>query len=126
MNNHDQQYVIEQSNRLEAMLQADSLAHRDQYIDNDGFSERVMARVAALPAPASAASTANTRRRLIIIWSAALLALVMVMTAGAGDRFLIDAFMDLATKTITPNAVGLLLIVVAAGVMGVSAASNER
>ncbi len=124
MNNHDQQHVMEQNNRLDAMLQADSLAHRDQYIDNDGFSDRVMARVAALPAPA--AFNANTRRRLLIIWSAALLALMTVMTAGAGDQFLVDAFMDLATKTITPNAVGLLLIVVATGVMGVGAASSER
>lgn len=125
MNNHDQQQFIEQTSRLDAMLQADAQAHRDHYIDNDGFSDRVMARVAALPVT-TAAFTVIARRRLIIVWSAAILALVMVMTAGAGDQFLVDAFMDLATKTITPNAVGLLLIVTAAGILGVGAANSER
>ncbi len=126
MNSHDQQHILEQNTRLDALLKADALAHRDQYIDNDGFSVRVMARVAAQPKPAMLGMMANSRRRMIIIWSAAILALVMVMTAGAGGQFLIDAIMDLATKTITPNAVGLVLILAAAGVMGITAASSER
>jgi hypothetical protein len=109
---------------LEALLRADATNFQHQHIANDDFSDQVMARIAALPATA-ATTMLSAKQRFMIIASATLLAVVIAITAGAGGRFLIDATMDLATKTITPDVLTLAVLLFAALVMAVSAARSE-
>lgn len=89
---------------LDALLRNDAAAMRDAYIDDAGFSSRV---VDALPA---------TRRLPRVIRRGVPLAFTITAAAGvarftAGGDLAIDAFMDLATQTITANAIGMLLII---------------
>jgi hypothetical protein len=108
--------------RLEAKLRADAVNFQRVTIANDQFSDAVMALVVTLPAPAAALST---KKRFVIIASATLFAVVFAVTAGAGGAFLIDAVMDLATKTVTPAVVVLSALILAASVMAASAARSE-
>ena len=49
------------------------------------------------------------------------IAAVILITTGKSGSFLIDAAMDIATATLTPNVIGLLLLV-SIGVIGMSSA----
>ncbi len=109
---------------LDALLRADAINFQHDYIDNNGFSDRVMASVALLPSPANV-TVLTAKQRLIIIASATLLAVIIAITTGAGGSFLIDATMDLATKTITPAVIGLGVLMIAACAMALSAARSE-
>ena len=109
---------------LETLLRADAINFQHEHIDNNGFSDRVMASVMLLPSPANA-NMLTAKQRLIIIASATLLAAIIAITVGAGGSFLIDATMDLATKTITPAVVGLAVLMIAACAMAISAARSE-
>jgi hypothetical protein len=121
----DQQPILAENAEIEALLARDGAQFRDQYIDNNGFSDRVMARVATLAANERASVRLSNKARLMIIASTTFIALMIALTVGAGSNYLIDAVMDLATKTITPAVVGLAMLMVAAGVMAFSAASND-
>jgi hypothetical protein len=107
---------------LNAMLQADAQHFQHDYIANDGFVDAVMTRVAALP---NEATKVSTKQRFTIIALATLLASVIAIMFGHGDTFLIDALMDLATKTITPAVLVLGVLLLSAGVIGISVAKSE-
>ena len=107
---------------IEAQLRADAANFQHINIANNGFLDIVMTRVATLPSPTAALST---KKRFTIIATITLLAVVFAVTAGAGGKFLIDAVMDLATKTITPAVLVLSALMMAACVMAVSAARSE-
>jgi hypothetical protein len=109
---------------IEALLRADAINFQNEHVANDGFSDSVTASVAALPSTGHTAMLAP-KQRLMIITSATLLAVVIAVTAGAGGQFLIDATMDLATKTITPTVLALGVLMLAACAMAVSAARSE-
>lgn len=123
---HDQHRQLADDFALDAMLRHDAAGraiatHSADHIDNNGFSDRVMVRVRELPA--THAIRGSTR--LVIIVSAAVAALLFVMI-GNGGEFLIDALMDLATKTITSTVLGLLTIVFALVMALFSLLGNER
>jgi hypothetical protein len=120
----DQHEALRQDHALEALLRQDAAQHQQQYIDNDGFSERVMTAVAGLPNPSS--NQLSQKKRLFVLSAAALLGTIIVMFFGAGNNFLIDAVMDLATKTITPSVLSLVFIIVSVGVATTIAAMSER
>ncbi|MCE2989356.1 MAG: hypothetical protein LW838_04310, partial [Nitrosomonadaceae bacterium] len=90
----DQATHLEADAALEQLLRQDAAQWRDAYIDNDGFSDRVMARIDALPAPQTGLSI---RQRLTIIGAAVLGGVLLATFAGNGADLLIDAVMDLAT-----------------------------
>jgi TnpA family transposase len=117
------QATLNDDAEIEALLRREAKLYRDQYIDNAGFSDRVMAQIAI--APARATPALSNQARLTIIAGMTFLAILIAMTLGAGSIYLIDAVMDLATQTITPAVIGLVSVVVAAGVMAFSAASND-
>ncbi len=122
-----QSSVTSDDDQLEAMLQTDARMFQQQQIDNDGFADGVMARVKLIPAPAVTQMTsAKMMRRLGIISAAALVGTFIVFEFGSGNELLIDAVMDLATKTITPSATALMLIIFSAGAVGIGAASSDR
>jgi len=103
---------------IDALLREDAINFQQEHIANDGFSAKVMARVAMLPSPAFRLSV---KKRVAIIAAAALVAMVIAITAGAGDKFLIDALMDLATRTITPAVAILAGLLLGAYVMAAAA-----
>jgi hypothetical protein len=108
---------------LERLLRDDAAQWRDAYITNDGFSDRVMARIDALPAPQTGLSM---RQRLTIIGATVLVGVVAATFVGDGANLLFDAVMDLATDTITPTVLGLAALLASTGAMAVVAAQGER
>jgi hypothetical protein len=119
----DQATHLEADAALEQLLRQDAAQWRDAYIDNDGFSDRVMARIDALPAPQTGLSI---RQRLTIIGAAVLGGVLLATFAGNGADLLIDALMDLATETVTPTVLGLVALLASAGALAVVAAQGER
>lgn len=99
---------------LESLLKDDADAMRDGYIDDAGFTARV---VGALPARHHLSRAIHIGVPLAF----AMVAATIVMCCTAAGSLAIDAFMDLATETMTANAVGLLLVI--AVVIAVSVAS---
>ena len=111
---------------LEKMLRADAAQWRDQYVHNDGFSDRVMQRIAALPAPRHAGAFGpRAKRRLAIVSATAALASALVFF-GTGGVWLIDAVMDLATQTISPHVLLMVSMLAVAAVLSIGAASSEH
>ena len=116
----------EADDALEQMLRADAAQWREHYVHNDGFSDRVMQRIAALPTPTYAGAFGpRAKRRLAIVSVAAALASALVFF-GTGGVWLIDAVMDLATQTITPHVLLMVSMLAAAAVLSISAASSEH
>ena len=118
--------TAEADDALEKMLRADAAQWRDQYVHNDGFSDRVMQRIAALPTPTYAGAFGpRAKRRLAIVSAAAALASALVFF-GTGGVWLIDAVMDLATQNITPGVLLFAGMIVAAAALSIGAVSSER
>jgi hypothetical protein len=111
---------------IERLLRESVARHRDGYIDNNGFSDAVMARVAGLPASARATRGLSTQARFLIVACTTVFAALITMTIGAGGSYLIDAVMDLATQTITPAVIGLILVMVSMVIVAIGAANAER
>ena len=108
---------------LDAMLRNDAAGLRDIYIDDAGFTQRLLE---TLPAPA-----ANARRRAKAIrfgvpLAFTLVATVVVICCSTGGTLAVDALMDIATQTITANAVGFLLVIAVAIALSLSNWSGER
>ena len=107
---------------LDAMLRNDAAGVRDLYIDDAGFTQHL---IDTLPAPVS-----NARRsraiRFGVPFAFTLVATVVVICCSAGGSLAVDALMDLATQTITANAVGFLLVIAVAIALSLSNLSGER
>jgi hypothetical protein len=89
---------------LDELLKNDAAASRDAYVDDAGFTAHV---VGALPARHRLPRAV----RIGVPVTFTVVATVVVMCFTAAGNLAIDAFMDLATETITANAVGMLLII---------------
>jgi len=123
----DQLVALAADEAMDEMLRADAAAWRDAYLDNDGFSERVMQRIAVLPAPLRGTlSNVGSTKRIVIVSIAAALASSVVVFSGAGGNLLIDAVMDIATFTVTPAVVALIGMTIVAAAVAVGAVANER
>ena len=104
---------------LDEMLRNDTAGLRNTYIDDAGFTARVLD---ALPK-----SRRSLRAlRFGIPFAFTLVAAIVVVCCTAGGGLAIDAFMDLATQTITANAVGFLLAIGVAIALSVSNLSGVR
>lgn len=102
---------------IDEMLKADAAEHRDVYIDDGGFTLRV---IDALPPRAQGVSPAV---RFGIPFGLAALAAIVVTFLTDGGGFFIDAAMDLGTSTLTASSFGFLVMV---GAMFVLAATVAR
>jgi len=123
----DQLVALAADEAMDEMLRADATAWRDAYLDNDGFSERVMQRISVLPAPLRGSlSSVGSTKRIVIVSVAAALASSVVVFSGAGGNLLIDAVMDIATFTVTPAVVALIGMTIVAAAVAVGAVANER
>lgn len=116
----DQHNDLTRDAAVDALLHNDAAAWRDIYIDNDGFSERVMAKVHDTPAPRVA-----LRRRMAVVGASGLIGAALVVFAGGGANLLIDAAMDLATRTITPAVLALGVVALATAAFGVLVAAEK-
>jgi hypothetical protein len=118
----DQAAQLNADAALDTLLRQDASLHRDAYIDNDGFSDSIMQRIAQAPAPGGL----NLRRRFVVVSVLAAVASALVMFAGPGANFFIDVTMDIATETITPAVIGLAVILAAIGMLAIAAAASEK
>ncbi len=123
---------------IDEVLKADADAQRDAYIDDAGFTLRVMD---ALPSATSmstvrtsrASRTSRTSRtslsptkRFSIIFGMAMVAAIIATVFLSSDNLLIDASMDVATDTITPSVIALIMITFVTSVVSVSAILGKR
>ncbi len=99
---------------LEDLLKADAAAMQENHIDDAGFTARVIGEL-----PARQRLSRKLRIGLPLAFTAVATAVVMCCTGA--DNLAVDAFMDLATETITANVLGLLLVIAVA--VGVSASN---
>jgi hypothetical protein len=104
---------------LDALLREDAAAARADHVDDAGFSARV---VGALPPRLRLSQFV----RRAIPPGFALLATVGVMFGSAARSLAIDAVMDLATETVTANAIALLAIFSVVLLAAVMAIINEK
>ncbi|MEP7155786.1 MAG: hypothetical protein ABI905_08430 [Betaproteobacteria bacterium] len=89
---------------IDDMLKGDAAQHRDSYVDDDGFTLRV---VDALGPRASI----STAMRFFILGGITLVATLCVAFLSGGGNFLVDAAMDIATSTMTQAAVSFFALV---------------
>jgi hypothetical protein len=107
---------------IERMLREDATRMHEAYIDNDGFSERVMQDIVKLPVPRGL----SAHHRIMIVAATTIGGLLLVMFAGHGNDYLIDAVMDFATQTLTPTLLAVLVVAVLGAVFGITAAADAR
>jgi hypothetical protein len=107
---------------LDEMLKADAREQRDQYIDDAGFTLRVMDDLLAMPAP----TRLSRAMRIGIPFGITLIGALFVMLFAGGKNFFIDVTMDLATETITRDVVALVLIAVALFAMVMASLVNDK
>jgi hypothetical protein len=106
---------------LDEMLKADAREHRDQYIDDAGFTLRVMDDL-----PVAAPRQLSRLMRIGIPFGLAVIGALFVTLFAGGKNFFIDVTMDLATETITRDVVALVLIAVTLFAMLIASLVNDK
>ena len=107
---------------IDEMLKTDARECRNQYIDDAGFTLRVMDAVSIGAAP----QRVSLAMRMWLPFGLALLAACGVMIFAGGKNFFIDVTMDLATETITRDVVTLGLIAIALFAMLIASLVNDK
>ncbi|MBL0125579.1 MAG: DUF5056 domain-containing protein [Betaproteobacteria bacterium] len=102
---------------LDEWLKADAMTQRDQYIDDAGFSLRVLDNL-PVKSPISPAM------RIAIPFGFTMVAAVFVALFAGGGNFMIDAVMDIATSSMTKSAIAFLAIASIAVAVSVAAAND--
>lgn len=108
-----------QHDRVDEMLKADAAGLHSTYIDDAGFTLRVMD---ALPARAS---TSN-RLRYGLPFAGAVTAAALAALFSPVGNFMIDATMDVMTQTPTNSAFALLAVVTAMACVAIAGLLGER
>jgi len=108
-----------QKDPVDEWLKADAAATHADYIDDAGFTLRVMD---ALPA----SSFRMNRLRFGLPMAGAALAAVLAGAFSPIGSFMIDATMDILTNTPSNSAYGLFAIVTAMGCAAVVAMQGDR
>jgi hypothetical protein len=107
---------------LDEMLKADAREHRERYIDDAGFTLRVVDSLPAMPSP----TRLSQAMRMAIPFGLTLLAALLVALFAGGKNFFIDVTMDLATETITRDVVALALIAFTLFAMVIASLVNDK
>ena len=103
---------------VDELLKADAELHRDRYIDDEGFTLRV---IDALPARTAVSPT----MRFTILGGIAFFATLFVALFAGGGNFLVDAAMDIATSTLTQSAIAFLALVAVLLAVTIAAARDS-
>ena len=103
---------------VDELLKADAVCFRDGYIDDAGFTLRVMD---ALPARRKVSAAT---RVLVPIAFSLVAAIIAVLFIGGGN-FYVDAVMDIATDTFNKSTIALGAMIAVMIVMAISAASDR-
>lgn len=103
---------------IDELLKADAASHRDAYIDDGGFTLRV---IDALPARRSLSQS----MRLVIPLGFTVLAGVFVALFTGGGNFLVDAVMDIATTSMTQTAFAFLAVIGILIALSIAAANDN-
>jgi hypothetical protein len=103
---------------IDELLKADLAVHREAYIDDAGFTLRV---IDALPHR----SPVSPAMRLAIPGGFALLAAIFVALFAGGGNFVVDAVMDIATSSMTQSALAFVTVVVLMILVSIGAASDN-
>ena len=113
---------------IDEALKADAAAAEqfNAYIDDAGFTLRVMDALPALPTSTSMRTTLSSTKRFSIIFGLAMIAAIIATVFLSGDNLLIDASMDVATDTITPSVIALITIMFVTTAVSVSAVLGRR
>jgi hypothetical protein len=98
--------MMDQHDPIEKRLRDDAATHRGQYIDNDGFSERVAAALPARP-------RVSRHVRALVPACAALLAAIFAFLFAGGLNFAVDVGMDMLTISLTRSVWAFLVIATA-------------
>lgn len=107
---------------LDEMLKADACEHREQYIDDAGFTLRVIDSLPAMPSP----TRLSQAMRIGIPFGLTLIGALFVILFAGGKNFFIDVTMDLVTETITRDVVALVLIAVTLFAMLIASLVNDK
>ena len=103
---------------VDELLKADVQAQRQQHIDDDGFTLRVVDRLPVRKRISAAL-------RFAIPFGCTLLAAVIAVAFTPAGSFMFDAYMDLVTETITPTLVGMAVAMVALYVASIGGALGD-
>ena len=88
---------------VDEVLKADALEQRMLYIDDDGFTLRVMD---ALPQK----KRLSAAMRFAIPFACTLIASIVALAFTPVGSFIFDAYMDLVTETVTPTLIGMAVV----------------
>ena len=103
---------------VDELLKADAQAQRQQHIDDDGFTLRVVDRLPVRKRISAAL-------RFAIPFGCTLLAAVIAVAFTPAGSFMFDAYMDLVTETITPTLVGMAVAMVTLYVASIGGALGD-
>jgi hypothetical protein len=103
---------------VDELLKADSASQRNQYIDDAGFTLRVLDNLPAGPhfSPAM---------RFTIPFGFTLVAATFVALFAGGGDFMVDAVMDIATSSMSQSAFALIAIAGITMAVSVAAANDS-
>ncbi len=108
-----------QRDAVDELLKADAESARAAYIDDAGFTLRV---IDALPRQAQLAH----KLRFALPLAGAIIAAVFAALFSPVSNFVIDATMDLATQTFTDHAFALLAVLTALGCVALVGLQGDR
>ena len=103
---------------VDELLKADVQAQRQQHIDDDGFTLRVVDRLPVRKRISAAL-------RFAIPFGCTLLAALIAVAFTPAGSFMFDAYMDLVTETITPTLVGMAVAMVTLYVASIGGALGD-
>lgn len=103
---------------VDELLKADAAEHRHQYLEDGGFTLRVLD---DLPRHAR---VSGKQRIAIPLAFASIAALIVVFFTGGGN-FFIDGMMDIATSSATPSAFAYVVLFVVFAVGSLVAARDS-
>ena len=103
---------------IDDMLKVDAASNRDAYIDDAGFTMRVIDNLS------TGAQVTSSMRFAIPFVFTLLAATFVALFTGAGN-FLVDAAMDIATSSMTKSAVTFIAIIVIIVAVSATAANDN-
>lgn len=104
---------------IDDILKVDAASNRDAYIDDAGFTMRVIDNLS------TGAQVTSAKMRFTIPFVFTLLAATFVALFTGAGNFLVDAAMDIATSSMTKSAVTFIAIIVIVVAVSATAANDN-
>ena len=103
---------------VDELLKADAASQRDQYIDDAGFTLRV---IDCLPS----GPQVSPAMHFAIPFGFTLVAAIFVALFAGGGNFMVDAVMDIATSSLSQSAFAFITIVGILFAVSIAAANDN-